>query len=100
MVNNYCKTYTGDDSDIAAITSTTMDGGVYTITITYTDEDPYKCLNPEFQEKLIYAQLITETREGWLKPHKQLKPFASYSKINILPRTRIREKKQIFLRAA
>ena len=35
---------------------------------------------------------------GWLKPHKQLKPFNSLSKITYnLPRSRIREKKQIFL---
>lgn len=38
---------------------------------------------------------------GWLKPHKQLKPFSSHSKITYnLPRGRIREKKQIFRQAA
>jgi hypothetical protein len=38
---------------------------------------------------------------GWLKPHKQLKLFCHHSKITYnLPRGRVREKKQIFLRAA
>ena len=101
MVNNYCRTYTGDDSDITATTSTTMNDGVYEITITYTDEHTYTRLNPEFLEKLIYAQLLTETREGWLKPHKKFKPLNLHSKITYnLPRNRIREKKQIFRQAA
>ena len=38
---------------------------------------------------------------GWLKPHKQLKPFNSHSKITYnLLRNRGREKKQIFIQAA
>lgn len=46
-------------------------------------------------------KVFEEMKAGWLKPNKQLRPFNQNSKINYnLPRSRLREKKQIFLKAA
>ncbi|MCK5614201.1 hypothetical protein KAR91_70705 [Candidatus Pacearchaeota archaeon] len=51
-----------------------------------------------FIEGFAERRAIEEMKAGWLKPNKQLKPFSNNSKINYnLPRSRLREKKQIFL---
>ena len=50
------------------------------------------------EDKYYWGLALEKIREGWLKPHKQLRPFNNNSKINYnLPRSRLREKKQIFL---
>ena len=103
MVNNYRRTYTGDDSDITptiSATSTTMNDGGYTFSIRCNCNEETKVFNEGKYLKQLSIEAIEEIREGWLKPHKQLKPVKSYSKKNILPKIRTREKKQIFIQAA
>ena len=64
----------------------------------YNPEEIVKTLEAD---KYYRELALEEIREGWLKPHKQLKPINAHSKITYnLPRGRIREKKQIFLKAA
>ncbi len=59
--------------------------------------------NIDYGDYELFSKLdeIKEMKAGWLKPHKQLIPFNNNSKINYnLPRSRLGEKKQIFLKAA
>ena len=69
----------------------------------------YAHLNKEIDKMIAECAQLARQYEyelkyisnGWLKPHKQLKPFYHHSKITYnLPRSRIREKKQIFIQAA
>lgn len=68
----------------------------YTITNNYCEPHIYIDY-----ERFSRIAEIERLKAGWLKPHRQLKPFNSHSKITYnLPRSRIREKKQIFKQAA
>lgn len=101
----YCRTDYTDD-DLIPITSSdwTPTDTTYTCssnrrgwTITSTGND---CQYYDY-EKFTKISEVKEMKAGWLKPHKQLRPFSNNSKINYnLPRSRLREKKQIFLKAA
>lgn len=82
-------------TDETTLTTTTLTGESYTITRTHE--------SPEYYDYDRWSRIarIQEIREGWLKPHRELKPFNNHSKIYFnLPRSRVREKKQIFLKAA
>ncbi len=89
LMNNLSRT------DATTVIQETLTCDVYTITRTYEAPEYYD------YEKWSRISEIEQLKAGWLKPHKQGKPFSNNSKINYnLPRSRLREKKQIFLKAA
>lgn len=68
----------------------------YTITNNYCEPRIYI----DYERWLRIAE-IDQLKAGWLKPHKQLKPFNKNTIINYnLSRSRVREKKEIFLKVA
>ena len=94
-----CATACNHDSILVTPTTSTTDSG-------YPEDNYYITRTPDFIdygfiEVIAEQRAIEEMKAGWLKPHKQLRPFSNNSKINYnLPRSRLREKKQIFLKAA
>ena len=95
LTATYASACNHDSISVTPTTSTT-DGG-------YPEDNYYITRTPDFIdcgfiEVLAERRAIEEMKAGWLKPHKQLKPFSNNLKINYnLPRSGLMEKKQIFL---
>lgn len=88
-----CASACNHDSIVVTSTTTTSTADSHEY---YLTAIPDKIDLGEY-EWFLRLEKIKEAKAGWLKPHKQLKP-GNNSKINYnLPRSRIREKKQIFL---
>lgn len=102
----YCATTSTSNTESDIIMTSTSDvtpsdcsvdivSSSYTITNNYCE--PYIFVG---FERFSRISELKEIREGWLKPNNKLRPFKYNSKMNYnLPRSRLREKKQIFIAA-